>query len=448
MNRRDMLKLAGATVATSAISGYGSSTKEMDSKSHDNPIIGSAAKLPKNGSGPRVVVVGGGWSGLSVAKRLKQYAPQADVVLVEQRTTFVSCPISNLWLVGEVDLEFLTHSFLDAANNNNYTFFHSSVYDVDRKKRTVYTNRGYIDYDYLVLAPGIDYDYSRWTHGDEDLEYKLRTQYPAGFRTHSEHATIKEKIENFDEGNFILTCPGGNYRCLPAPYERTCLIADYFKKNDIKGKVILMDENVDITIKKKGFHSAFNELYKDYVTYMPDTKIEKFDLKNKTVTTEFGDTVKFADAAFYPHVRGNKLLEIAGVAKDAINKAEANIDPFTYQVVGDPHVYCSGDARPMAFSKSGNTSNSEGHVVARSIADRILGKKFKWSSPHTTCYSAVATKPLRSIYVNADYKWSKTNGSFSFYHAATMENWHGKSGTNAGKGTKEWASGMYRDMFS
>ncbi len=445
MNRRDMLKLAGVTVVAASVSGYASDKTNLLS---DVKVVGSPAEFPKNGNGARVVVVGGGWSGLSVAKRLKQYVPDSDVVLVEQRTTFISCPISNLWLVGGVKLEFLTHSFLDAANNNGYTYFNASVFDVNRKERKVYTNNGYIDYDYLVLAPGIDYDYSRWTKGDTALEYELRTKYPPGYMSHSEHATIKEKIENFEEGNFILTTPGANYRCLPAPYERTCLIADYMKKNDIKGKVILMDENPDITIKKHGFHSAFNEMYKDYITYMPDTKIESFDLKNKKVTTEFGDVVEFADAAFYPHVRGSKLLEIAGVAKDAINKGEANIDPFTYQVIGDPHVFCSGDARPMAFSKSGNTSNSEGHVVARSISDRILGKKYAWSSPHTTCYSAVSLDPTRSIFVNADYKWSDTNKSFSFFHASTMENWHGKIGTNAGKGLFEWGSGMYRDMFA
>jgi NADH dehydrogenase FAD-containing subunit len=346
-----------------------------------------------------------------------------------------------------VDLEFLSHSFLDAARNNGYTFFQASVYDVDRGAKKVYTNNGAISYDYLVLAPGIDYDYSAWTKGDADLEYELRTKYPAGFKTNSEHATIKDKIQNFEGGNFILTVPGGNYRCLPAPYERTCLIAEYFKKNEIEGKVLLLDENPDITIKKKGFHSAFNELYKDYVTYVPNAKIESFDLKNKKVSTEF-DTFEFADAAFYPRIRGSKLLEVAGVAKDAINKGEANIDPFTYQVKGDPHVYCAGDVRPMGFSKSGNTSNTEGLVVARSIADAIAGKKNVWKSPHTTCYSAVAAKPISAISVNADYSWSKEKKSFGFFNVSTSEDWHDAVGTNTGKSLIEWAKGSYRDMFS
>ncbi|MDD3475964.1 MAG: FAD/NAD(P)-binding oxidoreductase [Sulfurimonas sp.] len=443
MNRRDALKLAGISVATTAVSA-----KETAKKSDlsNVRVMSAAANLPKNGKGAKIVIVGGGWSGLSVAKRLKQYIPDADVVLVEQNTTFISCPISNLWLVGGVELEFITHSFLDAANNNGYTYFNASVFDIDRKKRKVYTNEGYLDYEYLVLAPGIDYDYSAWTNGDTALEYELSTKYPAGFKNHSEHDTIRRKIENFKEGNFLLTVPGGNYRCLPAPYERACLIADYMKKNKIKGKVVLMDENPDVTIKAEGFHAAFNEMYKDYLVYMPNVKIEEIDLKNKKVMTEF-DEVLFSDAAFYPRVRGSKLLEIAGVAKDAINKGEANIDPFTYQVIGDPHVYCSGDSRPMAFSKSGNTSNSEGYIVARSIRDKILGQKNVWKSPHTECFSAVALNPMRAMSVNTDYQWSESNKSFTFFNVAMMQNWHDKSGTDAGKGLIEWGDAMYKDMF-
>ncbi len=445
LNRRDVLKTAGITAVASSVGvsvgGCASSTINASSN--------KMATLPKNGKGKRVVVVGGGWSGLSIAKRVKELAPQSDVVLIDQRAHFVSCPVSNLWLVDSVKLEFLTHSFIDAAKNNNYTFFNAAVSGVDKSAKRLITTQGNVDYDYLVLAPGIDYDYSRWTKGDAQLEYELRTNYPAGFMTHSEHQVIKEKIHNFKGGNFILTVPSGNYRCLPAPYERACLIADYFKKHKIKGKVVLLDENPDITIKKKGFHSSFKKMYKNYIKYVPNAKIETFNLKKKYVETEF-DKFKFADAAFYPHVRGGKLLEIAGVAKDAINKMEADINPFTYQVNGHPDIFCAGDARPMGFSKSGNTSNTEGHTVAHSIVSHMSMnvKKFKWVSPHTTCYSAVSAKPIHAISVDAGYSYNQKTKTFGFANASTDEEWKGKHGINNGKGLIGWASGMYLDMFS
>ena len=450
LSRRELLKLSGA--AAIAIGASGCSQLQPNAKkvikNNGSVGIGTPAHLPKT-KAPRVVIVGGGWSGLTIAKYTKKYAPNAEIVLVEQRSEFMSCPVSNLWVVDAIELDFLMHDYLQAARENNYTFFNATAVDVDKENKTVITSDGDITYDYLVLAPGIDYDYSGWTN-DPEMERRLRTEYPAGFKPGSEHISLRNKVLDFEGGNFILTVPGGNYRCLPAPYERACLIADYFKKEDIEGKVILIDENDDITIKATGFHSAFKKLYGDYIEYMPGTKIVKFDLDKKEITTDYDDVIAFEDAAFYPHVRGGKLLEVAGVAKDSIfNKKEADIDVMTYEVNGYPEIYCTGDVRPMGFSKSGNTANTEGVIVAKRIAAKINAKApSPWESPLTICYSAVATDPTLAISINAGYAFDAKTKRFSFANVYANEVWDGRVGINNGRGLFEWAKGMYRDMFN
>lgn len=451
LSRRELLKLSGAAAVALGAAGcsqMGASPQSEAAKSEATAGAGMEAALPKTGA-PRVVVVGGGWSGLTIAKYTKKYAPNAEVVLIERRSEFMSCPLSNLWVVDAIELDFLMHDYLQAARENNYTFFNATVVGVDKEKKVVMTSDGDLSYDYLVLAPGIDYDYSGWTT-DPVLEQRLKTEYPAGFIPGSEHFTLRTKVQNFEGGNFILTVPGGNYRCLPAPYERACLIADFFKKEGIEGKVVLLDENEDITIKAEGFHSAFDKLYGDYIEYMPGTKIAKFDLDKKEITTDFDDVIPFEDAAFYPHVRGGKLLEVAGVAKDSIfNKKEADINVLTYEVNGHPDIYCTGDVRPMGFSKSGNTSNSEGVIVAKRIAARINGKPNPaWESPLTICFSAIATDPLRAISVNAGYSYDEKAKRFQFANAYTSEVWDGRAGLNKGRGLMEWAKGLYRDLFN
>lgn len=446
LSRRNALKFSG--VAAAALAVVGTTSAQAASKSTSS-MVGVGTKAPiADAKGPRVIVVGGGWSGLSVAKYTKKFAPNADVVLIEQRKSFISGPISNLYIVGATDLEFISNDYLKAARENNYTHFNATVVGVDKKNKVVNTSDGDMKYDYLVLAPGIDYDYSGWTT-DPAEELRLKTEYPAGFIPGSETMTLKSKLEDFEGGTFIQTVPDGNYRCLPAPYERTCLIADYFKREGIDGKVLLLDENSGITIKAEGFGSAFKEMYGKYVDYRPSTKIEKIDMDKKEVITEFDEVIKFDDASFYPHVRGGKLLEIAGVAKDSpFNKMEANIDPFTYEVIGQKDIFCSGDVRPMGFSKSGNTANSEAHYVAKVVAGRINGKKVKWESPLTVCYSAVAADPMLAISVNAGYAYNEKTKAFAFANAATNEIWKGKQGSNNGKALMEWAKGMYRDMFA
>ena len=445
ISRRSALKFSGAVVAATATAGYGNSEKAKKSKAKNQK---STDKAPiADAKGPRVVVVGGGWSGLSIAKYTKIFAPTADVILVEQRYEFISCPMSNLWIVDEIELEYLTHDYLQAARENNYTYFHATATGLDRKKRVLETSEGNIHFDYLVFAPGIDYDYSRWTK-DIAFETRLRLEYPAGFIPGSEHMSVRNKVLNFKGGNFILTVPSGNYRCLPAPYERACVIADYFKQKKLKAKVILLDENNAITIKKKGFQSAFDEMYKDYLEYIPNTKINKIDLDNKIVVTEF-DEISFEDAAFYPHVRGAKILERVGIAKDAKNMLEGDINPLTYEVHGEKDIFITGDSRPMGFSKSGNTSNSEGHFVAKLIAQKInKSKKVKWESPTTTCFSVVSLNPKKAIYIYTQYAYNKSDGSFNFNATYSNENWQSKDGEINGKSVYNWAEALYTDMFS
>jgi len=444
ISRRKALQFSGVVAATAAISGC-SKTENLKPGTASKTKTTYKAPLAK-AKGPRVVVVGGGWSGLSIAKYTKIFAPNADVVLVEQRHQFVSCPLSNLWLVDKIELEFLTHDYLQAARENDYTYFHATAIGLDRENRILETSDGDIAFDYLVFAPGIDYDYSRWTN-DIAFETRLRQEYPAGFIPGSEHITLRNKVLNFKGGNFILTVPSGNYRCLPGPYERACVIADYFKQKKLKAKVIILDENNTVTIKKEGFLSAFNELYSDYIEYMPNTVINKIDLDNKIVETEF-DEIEFEEAAFYPHVRGAKILERVGIAKDAKNMLEGDINTLTYEVNGEKDIFVTGDSRPMGFSKSGNTSNSEGHHVARLIAQKINKTKIiKWESPTTTCFSAVSIAPERAIYIYSQYAYNKTDSTFKFASTSSSEDWLKDGEVNANS-IYDWANALYADMFS
>ena len=138
ISRREALKLSGVAAATLAVTGC---TAGMSPDAPAAGTSGTSAPLPA-AKGPRVVVVGGGWSGLSVAKYTKKFAPNADVVLVEQRTEFISCPVSNLWLVGAIPLEFLTHDYLQAARENKYTYFNATVTGVDKANKTIATSNG------------------------------------------------------------------------------------------------------------------------------------------------------------------------------------------------------------------------------------------------------------------------------------------------------------------
>src|SRR5207253_10801071 len=67
-------------------------------------LKGAAALLPMpaiaQGTGPKVVVIGGGFAGASAARFIKKANPQIAVTLVEQNPTFTACPFSNGVIAG------------------------------------------------------------------------------------------------------------------------------------------------------------------------------------------------------------------------------------------------------------------------------------------------------------------------------------------------------------
>jgi len=445
-SRRNFMKMGGAMFAAGT-AGLAGTVRSTVANAAPAVSTRTMAALPK-AKGPRLVVVGGGTSGLTIAKYAKKEYPKFDVVLVEKRDMYSSCFSSNLWYAGLINLEFLAdHSFLDAAVNNNYTYFNATVTGLDRTSRTLTTNEGDIKYDFLVLAPGISYDYDKIGVTDVDTMTALRQIYPGGFISPTEHVTIHRKVKEFEGGVFVQTVPSGNYRCLPGPYERACLLASTFKKNKVKGKVLVLDANPEITIKKDGFHAAFNELYRDYIEWLPSKAVTGVDVDRKIIKTEF-DEYKFDDAAIYANVRGSTLIEHLGLMAPSSksNQKEAHIDTRFYNIIGDPHVYVTGDSRPHPYSKSANTSNTEGHFIAKVLAARAQGKEISWVSPRTICYSMVNANPMEAISVDAGYDYSTEKDIITGFSkdTKTFEN----RDAAKGEATLEWARGIYRDMFN
>jgi len=281
------------------------------------------------------------------------------------------------------------------------------------KNGWIYTEKGYVKYDYLVLAPGIEYDYGSIGVKDPADVQALRTRYPAGFVSGQEHVSLKRKIDEFSGGVFAITIPEGIFRCSVTPYERACMIASVFKRRKIKAKILVIDPRYDPAVAGEGFLAAFNELYGGIIEYMNTTRVTSIDVGRKMIITEM-DEIGFDDASIYPRIRGARLIENLGLMDPKSTQKEAAIDPFTYQAVADERVYVTGDSRPMPFSKSANTARTEGIYVARSIAARLKGKTVPWRTPVTLCYSVVNAEPREGISVKTTYRFDKKTNQWAY----------------------------------
>ncbi len=439
--RRRLLQAGGVALGAGPMQLAAATSATAPSEAPAFASLLRKATLPLH-RGARVVIVGGGWSGLTLAKYLRRFNPAFDVVLIDRQSAFVSFPVSNAWLADQVELDFLSHSFFDAANTHGYRFMSATVLGFDRESRRTFTDQGFVDYDYLVLAPGIEYDYPRIGVDDPEAQELLFHRYPGGFVTSSELLTIKRKIHRFRGGTFLLTVPSGDYRCAAAPYERACMVAAVFKRRRVRAKILLLDMNSDIVIKRAGFARAFEELYGDFIEYLPSSEISALDVESRRIETDF-DEYEFDDAIIYPPVRASRLIEDAGIHNPEDPQKAPDTDPFRYHLRNDEHVYVTGDSRAQPFSKGGHTAHSEAQYVAEVIAAHALDREVAWRSPQTMCFSAVDIEPLRAMSIITYYKYDQKTGLFAFDRTHLIDRWD----TQGGQASLAWAEGMYRDMF-
>ncbi len=367
--------------------------------------------LPK-AKAQRVVICGGGWGGLNAAKQLRQLAPQLEIVVLERNPVFFSCPMSNKWLIDMVDTNFLTFDYLKISEQYGYRFIQTEILAVERDKKRVVTAAGSVDYDYLILSPGIRYNYEAWFGNDRRAAEATRARFPAAYVPNAEHFRLKQAIQNFKGGEIVMTLPPPPQRCPPSPYERACLIAWHLKMKKIKGHITILDHKPNVMPIGPGFKTAFAELYKDQITYVPNAHVKEVDPFNQIIRTAAGD-FKFDHAILMaPHQAGDLAWKAGVIGKNPEGKATgwAGVDPLFLNLKDDKDVYVIGDAvgivspQFLFYPKAGHVANRHAKIVAKYIAERAAGRDPAPILPDNLCYMWVSADPQEAVSVQFDYK--------------------------------------------
>lgn len=368
-----------------------------------------AADLLPDAKGRRVVIVGGGWGGLSAARHLRAAAPELEVVVVERQAVFWSHPLSNRWLAGFVDGKLLTHDLGAAAKTFGYTLVQAEVTAIDRDRRRVHTAGGALAYDWLILASGIRHDYGAWFGDDPAAAEQTRKHFPAAFTGRDETFALKRKLDNFPGGDLVMTVPPMPYRCPPAPYERAVMIGWLLKSRGIKGRLHVLDPN-PITL---GFDRIFRDDFGDQIAYFPNAAVKSVDPYGKTISTDF-ETLRFDDAILMPPQQAGDLVWQAGLearGSDGKPTGWAAQDPLHLHALGAERIYLVGDlidrASPLFgyYPKTGQIAARLGRIAALEIAARARGQEAPRELPDGVCYVTAKPEPKEMMRVETHYRF-------------------------------------------
>jgi len=376
--RRDFLKLAGSAPALGLLGTV------------------STARAGKNG---RVVVVGGGFGGTIAAKYIKRFDPSVEVTLVEKNPVYYTCPFSNTVLAGMNSMDRITHDYKKLAQNNDIKVIHDEVTAVDPDGKKVSLKDGKaLQYDKLVMSPGISLDFNALEGYDESAADKMPHAWKAGSQTRR----LRTQLENMKDGGTVIIAPPDNpFRCPPGPYERASLIAHYLKQNKPKSRVVILDSKEKFS-KMALFQDAWAELYGNMIEWWPKSQggeVRGVDIAKMRVLT-VDDYWKADVANVIPPQRANQIAQDTGLTNES---GWCPVDQANFQSTLQDDIHVIGDACIAgAMPKSGYAANSQGKVAAAAIVSELRGQKPPEPSWVNTCYSLAA--PQYGISVAAVYE--------------------------------------------
>jgi sulfide dehydrogenase [flavocytochrome c] flavoprotein chain len=334
----------------------------------------------------RIAVVGGGFAGAACARALHRADPRFEVTLVEANPTFTACPFSNAVIAGLRDIATQRFGY-DEIRADGIAVAQDQATAVDSQARRVTLRSGAaLDYDRLVLAPGIAIRWDALPGYDEAAAALMPHAWQAGDQT----LLLRRQLEAMsDGGTVVISAPANPFRCPPGPYERANLIAYYLKKTKPRSKLILLDAK-DSFSKQRLFQAAWQQLYPELIEWVSLSnggKVTSVDAKTRTFVTDFA-TYKADVGNVIPPQRAGRIAEIAGVADTT---GWCPIDPITFESRLQPNIHVIGDAAIAgAMPKSAFAANAQAKVCALAVTALLRGETPSAPKLINTCYSLVA----------------------------------------------------------
>jgi len=318
MRRRHFLKTAGAGLVAA-------------------PYVWGHDARAANG---RVVVIGGGAGGATAARLLAAAGSGLDVVLVEPKTSYVTCFFSNLYIGGLRSLDSLTHSYDALSRRFGVRLMHQVATAIDPVKRTVRLAGGdVLSWDRLIVAPGIDF---RW-NAIEGYDLEAAQRMPHAWQAGEQTELLRRQLEAMADGaTFLIAPPETPYRCPTAPYERASLVAAYFKREKPKSKIVILDAKNDFPLQDL-FQEAWTRFYPGMIEVLPADfggGAKGVDPASMTVMAE-DEALKVAVANVIPPQTAGRIALQSDLAD---RHGWCPVDPATFESTRQPGIHVIGDA--------------------------------------------------------------------------------------------------------
>lgn len=331
---------------------------------------------------PRIVIIGGGFAGLELAKKLQHV--DAQVVMIDRYNFHTFQPL--LYQVATAGLEAdaiagpLRKVLKTTKNHDNFYFRIANVEKISPQEQKINTNIGELRYDYLVIANGSKTNY----YGNKSIEEKafplkqlpqalaIRNHLLANF----EKAQLVETVEELQALMNVVIVGGGPTGVEIAgalgELKLHVLPKDYPELDFRRMQIHLVEAGNRLLngMTEKAGEKA-EEYLKDFtVQIWKKTSVNDFD--GKHVQLSNGMSIPTSTLVWAAGVKGN-LIE--GLPTESIFQGNRILVDEFNRVKGVEHIFALGDIAAMVSDKY-----PKGFPMLAPVAmqqGRLLGDNFK-----------------------------------------------------------------------
>lgn len=297
---------------------------------------------------PRVVIIGGGFAGVALAKKLAKQEMQ--VVLLDKNNYHTFQPLLYQVSTGGLEPDSIAYPIRKILKDfPNFYFRLAHVEKIDSEKNLVFTDIGKLKFDYLVVASGSKTNY----FGNSEIE-----KYSMAMKTIPQSLNLRSLIlENFEEAlltsdlhernalmNFVIVGGGPTGVELAgalAEIKKGILPKDY-PDLDTRLAQIHIVQSSDCILKgmsAKASQKAEDFLEKLDVNIWKNVRVTNYD--GKTVTTNTDLTFETATLVWAAGVKGATITGLD--AKTFITNSNRLLVNEFNQVKGFNHIFAAGD---------------------------------------------------------------------------------------------------------
>ncbi|MHB8512704.1 MAG: NAD(P)/FAD-dependent oxidoreductase [Actinomycetota bacterium] len=314
----------------------------------------------------RVLILGGGFGGISTAHHLRSMLSDRDeIVLVDRTEHFMMGFRKTAMIVGQAE----ERRSLLSLKSRGIDVRLGSIASIDPSTCSATVDEEHIAADALVIALGADVVPGAISGlGTNGISYY---SYEGAQRAH-------DAVEALQSGRIVIGIFGAPYKCPPAPFELALLLNDMLEERRRDWKISLFTP-LPMSIPqlgKAGCNPLETSLFSKGIELRTNVKADSVEA-GRVLFTETAGSMEFELLlAVAPHKVPAVCVE-AGLAQQG-GWVKAN--PRTLETPF-PNVYALGDsiAVPLsngtAIPKAGAIADEEGHVAASRIADRLAGRE-------------------------------------------------------------------------